>query len=150
MNGKKYVIDACSLIDAAHSYNMSKKSFSYIWEKLGSEIDSGNLLSSSEIYDELKDKDLIGWAKQYKHGFVPLTKVIQEKTTEILERFPELIKMRSIKNSNGDPFLIATALVYNGIVVTNEGLKANGIPAICSSLGIKYMNLTEYLDEILD
>lgn len=147
---KKYIIDACSLIEAAHSYNMNKKSFSYIWEKLGNEIDNGNLLSSSEIFDELKDKELVDWAKKYKYCFVPLTKEIQEKTTEILNRFPGMIKMKSTKNSNGDPFLIATAIVNNGIVVTNEGPKSNGIPAICSSLGIEYMNLTDYLNVILD
>ncbi len=150
MSDKKYVIDACSLIEAAHSYNMNKKSFAYIWEKLASEINKGTLISSSEIFDELKDKDLANWAKQYKHCFVPLSKEIQEKTSEILAKYPALIKMRSSKNSNGDPFLIATAMVNNGIVVTNEGPKANGIPVVCSGLGIEYMNLKEYLDEILD
>lgn len=29
-----YVIDACSLINAAHNYNMNKKAFAYIWETL--------------------------------------------------------------------------------------------------------------------
>lgn len=150
MSEKKYVIDACSLIDAAHSYNMKKKSFSYIWDKFGSEIDNGNLLSSIEIFDELKDKDLANWAKRYKHAFAPLTREIQEKTTEILDKYPALIKMKSHKNSNGDPFLIATAIIYDGVVVTNEGTKSNGIPAVCQGLGVEYMNLSQYLDEILD
>ena len=109
MSNKKYVIDACALIDAAHSYNMKKQSFSYIWEKLGDEIDCGKLISSSEIFCELQDEDLVIWAKQYKQAFVPLSKEIQVKTVEVLERYPDLIKMRSQKNSNGDPFLIATA-----------------------------------------
>lgn len=150
MSEKKYIIDACSLIEAAHSYNMKKKSFSYIWDKFGSEIDKGNLLSSIEIFYELKDKDLANWAQRYKHAFVPLTKEIQVKTTEVLDEYPALIKMRSHKNSNGDPFLIATAIVYDGVVVTNEGTKSNGIPAVCQGLGIEYMNLRQYLDEILD
>ncbi len=150
MSEKKYVIDACSLIDAAHSYNMNKKSFSYIWDKFGREIDNGNLLSSIEIFDELKDKDLVNWAKKYKHAFAPLTREIQEKTTEILDKYPALIKMKSHKNSNGDPFLIATAIIYDGIVVTNEGTKTNGIPFVCQGLGVEYMNLNQYLDVILE
>ena len=60
------------------------------------------------------------------------------------------IKMKSSKNSNGDPFLIATAMVHNGIIVTNEGPKANGIPAVCQGLGVEYMNLNQYLDTILE
>ena len=150
MSEKKYVIDACSLIDAAHSYNMKKKSFAYIWDKLGNEIEKGCLISSIEIFDELKDKDLANWARRYKYAFIPLTKEIQEKTTEILYQYPSLIKMKSHKNSNGDPFLIATAIIYDGIVVTNEGTKANGIPFVCHGLGIEYINLGQYLDEILD
>lgn len=55
-----------------------KRNHFTIWEKLGIEIDNGNLLSSTEILEELKDKDLVKWTKQYKHAIVPLTKVIQD------------------------------------------------------------------------
>ena len=69
-----YVIDACALINAAQNYNMSKKSFAHIWESLDDMIRRGELISSSEIMDELKDDDLQAWAKQHKECFVPLTK----------------------------------------------------------------------------
>ena len=29
---KKYVIDACALINASKNYNMTKKAFSHIWQ----------------------------------------------------------------------------------------------------------------------
>lgn len=58
--------------------------------------------------------------------------------------------MRSSRNSNGDPFLIATAALHNGIVVTDEGTKANGIPSVCQGLGIEYISLSTYLDRILE
>lgn len=150
MSERIYAIDASSLIQAAHNYNMSKKSFLYIWEKLESEVNNGKLISSIEIFDELKDKDLAEWAKNNKNAFIPLTKEIQETLIKLLQKFPNIIKMRSSKNSNGDPFLIATAIVKNAVVVTNEGSKKNGIPAVCSQLGIEYMDLSEYLDEILE
>ena len=150
MSDNIYVIDACSLIEAAHRYNMSKKTFAYIWGTLEKEIEKGCLISSSEIFDELKDKDLAGWAKKNRKAFLPLSWEIQQKTKEILEKYPAIIKMKSSKNSNGDPFLIATAIVYDGIIVTNEGPKANGIPAVCQGLGVEYMNLNQYLDMILE
>jgi hypothetical protein len=34
-----YVIDACALIDAAKEYNMSKKTFSPIWEAFDSLVE---------------------------------------------------------------------------------------------------------------
>ena len=58
-----YVIDACALIDATKEYNMSKKTFSPIWEAFDELISNGQLISSTEILDELKDDDLIAWAK---------------------------------------------------------------------------------------
>jgi hypothetical protein len=136
-----YVIDACSLINIAHNYNMEKKSFSGIWVALEEKIGDGTLISSSEILDELKDKDLSDWAKKNKKAFIPLTQEIQSKTTDILKEYPQIIKMRSLKNSNGDPFLIATAIAFDGIVVSDEGTKSNGIPAICQKLNVDYINI---------
>lgn len=147
---KVYAIDACSLINAAHRYNLNKKAFFHIWETLEEKMDSGELISSSEILVELKDKDLSQWASKHKEAFIPLTQDIQMKTMEILKRYPAIIKMRSSKNSNGDPFLIATAVVHKAVIVTDEGTKVNGIPAVCQGLGIDYINSTEYLNIILD
>lgn len=53
-------------------------------------------------------------------------------------------------SSNGDPFLIATAILEDGIIVTDEGNKNNGIPMVCESLGVEYMKLNDMLDEVLE
>lgn len=61
-----YIMDACALIDAAKEYKMSKKTFAPIWEAFDDLINSGQLITSSEIHDELKDDDLITWSKTHK------------------------------------------------------------------------------------
>ena len=147
---KKYVIDACALINASKNYNMSKKSFTHIWEAFDGLIESGQLVSSSEIFDELKDDDIVQWAKEHKESFLPLTKEVQLKTTEILQQFPQTIKVQTKGCSNGDPFLIATAILEDGVIVTDEGNKNHGIPMVCESLGVQYMKLNDMLDEILE
>lgn len=149
-----YVIDACALIDAAKEYNMSKKTFSPIWEAFDELISNGRLITSVEIQDELKDDDLIAWAKKHKEFFVPLTKEIQEQVYEVLKRYPTLIKMKSTSNSNGDPFLVATAIVKNGCIITNERLgdEKSGdyhIPNVCKGFDIPYMNLHAFLDDLI-
>lgn len=88
---KPFVIDACALINASHSYNMSLETFSVIWKTLETMIDKGELISSSEIMDELKDNDIANWAKQHSECFIPLTQEIQNKTKEILKKYPSLI-----------------------------------------------------------
>lgn len=151
-----YVIDACALINAAQNYNMSKKSFAHIWSALDEMIQNGELISSSEIMEELKDDNLKLWAKQHKECFVPLTRDVQEKTVEVLAQFPTMIKIRSSGNSNGDPFLVATAALQDGgIIVTDEKLgdsktKDYKIPNVCQAMNIPYINLHTFLDQILE
>lgn len=150
-----YVIDACALIDAAKSYKMSKKAFSSVWEAFDELIKKGELVTSSEIQDELKDDDLIEWAKHHKDFFIPISKEIQEQTTVVLKDYPTLIKMKSFSNSNGDPFLIATAIVKEGCIVTNErrGDEKTGdyhIPNVCNGLNIECIDLQTFLDRIVN
>ncbi len=147
---KKDVIDACALINASKNYNMTKKAFSHIWQAFNELVENGQLISSSEIFEELKDDDIVKWAKEHKDAFLPLSKEVQLKTTEILQQFPQIIKIQTKGSSNGDPFLIATAILEDGIIVTDEGNKNNGIPMVCESLGVEYMKLNDMLDEVLE
>ena len=140
---KKYVIDACALINASKNYNMTKKAFSHIWQAFNELVENGQLISSSEIFEELKDDDIVKWAKEHKDVFLPLSKEVQLKT-------PQIIKIQTKGSSNGDPFLIATAILEDGIIVTDEGNKNNGIPMVCESLGVEYMKLNDMLDEVLE
>lgn len=150
-----YVIDACALINASKNYNMKKTAFAHIWDKISEMIESGQLISSSEILDELKDDDLAEWAKHHKEAFIPLDPTIQANVTAILKTYPTMIQIKSTGNSNGDPFLVATAKVKGGCIITDErpgDVKSKNyrIPNVCNELGIRYINLHEFLDLILD
>lgn len=149
-----YIIDANALIDASKYYNMKKSTFASIWTAIEELISQGELISSSEIFDELKDDDLLAWAKLHKEMFIPLSKEIQEHTVDILGKYPTMIKIKSSSNSNGDPFLVATAIQYSGCVITNERLgdEKSGdfhIPNVCNGYNIPYMDLNTFLDHIL-
>ncbi len=80
---KKYVIDACALIDTAKNYNISKKTFSNIWETLDKLVEDGRLISSTEILDELKDDDIEKWGKQHKEVFC----LFQERFKRRLQKY---------------------------------------------------------------
>ena len=109
---------------------------------------AGTLLSSSEVLEELKDDDIAAWGKQRKEAILPLTFEIQKKTTEILAKYPDMIRISTKGSSNADPFLVATAILEGGIIVTDE--KSTGIPNVCNMEGIPYMNLNAFLNEILE
>lgn len=152
---KKYAIDTCSLINAAKNYNPTKAFFAPLWKEITDMIAAGTLISSVEVRDEVKDEDLVKWCKQNDGLFLPLTEEIQRKTIIILRDFPTMIKMKSTGNSNADPFLIATAILENAIVVSDEqpGDESSGnykLPNVCRKYGIECITLRDFLDTILE
>lgn len=152
---KKYAIDTCALIDAAKHYNMKIKRFDFVWTTFNEMIENGTLVSTIEVSDELKDDDLLEWSKQHEKLFIPLTEQIQEETTKILKDYPTLIKLKSMGNSNADPFLIATAKTENATIVTNEKLgdeKSSDyhIPNVCKKYNIPFLSLEEFFVEVFN
>jgi len=144
----KYVIDTCALVDANQNYSFSKRVFNPIWTRLAELFTSGELISSSEVLEEIKDDDLLSWLSPYRKCFLPLSKEVQEQTSMILSAYPDLVKIRTNKpSSNGDPFLIATALVTGGVVVTNE---KQGIPKVCEHFEVRCIRLKEFVDEVFE
>ena len=155
MNNKVYVFDACAFIEAAHQYNIKKKQFQGIWNKISEMFLSGEIISSIEVFDELGDDDLVKWIKPYKNCFKPLSKEVQDNVTTILKEYPGIINIKKNKksSSNGDPFLIATAMCENGnaVIVTNENTtKEFGIPKISSKYNINSINLRQFIEENFD
>lgn len=155
MGNSIYIFDACSFIEASKRYHINKKNFQFIWDKFKQMFESGQLISSIEIFDELKDEDLQEWMKEYKKCFRPLSKSIQDKVTTILQDYPDIINVKKSRksSSNGDPFLIATAMCEDGqvIVITEENKNREfGIPKICSNYNIECKNLDEFLQDVLE
>lgn len=152
MNDRIYVIDASALIDASKNYPLDKKTFQSIWDKISELFKQDKLISNFEIMEELKDKDLSDWIKPYKNKFLPLDENIQKRTTEILKQFPNIININKNKKStsNGDPFLIATAIERNGVIVTNEKNSINKIPYVSQFFNVETINLTQFIKEIMD
>ena len=151
---KIYAIDANALIEAAKNYNLSKKDFSFYWEKLNEMVDNKTLISSCDVFDEIKDEDLLQWCKKHKNMFVSLDKDIQLKVSQLLKDYPSLIKMQSSGNSNADPFLIATAIVNGATIITNERLTNSvsnfHIPDVCKQLNVECINLEKFTNDIFE
>lgn len=151
-----YVIDASSLIRCANFY--PRRVFPTIWEKFEQKCAEDCVISSQEIYEDLERRggDFIQrWAKDHIK-FIETSEEVQRKAKEILAQWPNLIKPTKINDSSSsDPFLIAVAILNNGIVITDEAFKRArsqhpkmGIPFVCQSLGIKWISLLEFFEQI--
>jgi hypothetical protein len=107
------------------------------------------LLIPQEVAIELikKDDGAAKWIRRMKICHVAPNKDIQDAVTTILEQFPKLTGQGG-NRSGADPFVIATAMVRDAVVVTGEdkgGPKNPKIPWVCEQLGLKCMSFTELI-----
>lgn len=149
LSNAKYVIDTCSLTELRRTYPF--KMFAPVWNKLEELVDEGIIITTEEVFDELKmnDDDVFKWAKENSKMFIPLDEQIQIKVQELLTTHYNLIDIKN-KKSSADPFVIALALLNNCTVVTEEkpsgGPDKSKIPDVCNYYKVDCIKLLDLLD----
>src|SRR6266496_4270053 len=127
--------------------------FPSLWAKLEEPISSGQIVSSEEVYVELKKKadDLHDWIKGHKNMLVPLSEQIQRRSSELLIEYPRLVDTLRGR-SMADPFVIATALELGAVVVTGEILTGKldkpRIPDVCQAKGVRWITFLQMIREL--
>lgn len=127
--------------------------FPTLWSNLDPFIDGGEIICSEEVYVETSKKadELHEWIKDRKQMLVPLTSEIQQLATDLLTDYPRLVDTLRGR-SQADPFVIATAIETNSIVVTGENRTGNltkpKIPDVCDARGIRSMNFLQMIREL--
>jgi hypothetical protein len=118
-----YCFDTSALIHAwIRAY--PPKHFGSLWKQLDGLIAAGRMVSSVEVYNELKKKDdeLAGWAKDRKDEiFREIDDPVQVAVVMLMRTYPKLVDTSKGK-SGADPFVIAQAMGANPthVVVTQE------------------------------
>ncbi|MGH7553951.1 MAG: PIN domain-containing protein [Longimicrobiales bacterium] len=143
-----YVFDTSSFIVLENFY---PDTFPTFWEHVETLVESGRLISVSEVYKEIQTKvaahHLIAWSDGHKHIFQPPTTQEMAAVADIfaIAHFQQLIseKQRVKGSPVADPWVIARARVLNGCVVTEETLKPNAakIPNVCEHFTVDCTNL---------
>lgn len=147
----KYIIDTCSFSELKYRY--SEDVFEGIWKQVLDEIEKGTIMSCEEVYEELKkqDDDFFERFSKYKYMFIDINDEIQEELIIILKEHENILDLKK-KKSGADPFVIATAKVYNCTVVTEEkrsnSTKIEKIPDVCNAYGIKCITFLDMLREL--
>ena len=127
--------------------------FPTLWTKLDAVIAAGEIITSEEVYLEIKRKsdDLHDWIQARKQMLVPLDKSIQVRATALLGEFPRLVDTLRGRGK-ADPFVLATAIERNAVVVTGEvvtgKMEKPRIPDVCQVKGIRWMNFLQMIREL--
>jgi hypothetical protein len=126
--------------------------FKSLWTKIEELVDKGEIIASEEVYVELakKDDDLHDWIRVRKSMLVPPDEAIQKRVGELLGKYPRLVDTLRGR-SQADPFVVATAIERDGIVVTGEltGSAAKPrIPYVCQAEGVRSITFLEMIREL--
>lgn len=142
-----YCIDTCSILQRGRTYPPDV--FPDLWEKIDDLIKCGRLISSGEVLRELSDNSIMDeasdWAKSRRHMFVDVCEDIERCAVPIIRRYGTRLVDYKKNKSDGDPWVIATAIHGRCTVITEEG-RAGGpervkIPDVCIDLGLPHTNL---------
>jgi quinolinate synthase len=115
--------------------------FKSLWKNIDELIRKQIIVISSEIMEEVDDKDVQDSLKQQNCRVIDVDEEVQAKVAKVVTARPGLVDFKQNKSS-GDAFLIATAMKYGLIVITEENPdKQFKIPKVCQCLGVKCIDI---------
>jgi hypothetical protein len=147
-----YVVDTDPWIDAWRLYPPDV--FPTFWEHVGVLVAEGRLISPDVVRDELgqvTDDGLAEHLEQYEGLFRPIDEPVQFAVRSLLEELPSFAEPNAVR-TKADPFVVAMAVVIQGIVVSKENPSRSAghvkIPDACKHRGLRVVRLIELMREI--
>jgi hypothetical protein len=118
-----------------------------LWDKVAGAIRQGEMIAPEEVERELKSRstDLREFLLRQNGFFVPTDAAVLTEVSAILSIHQKLVMARK-RASAADPFVIATARLRGGAVVTEEGRGSPAKPKItdvCEAYGIRCVGLLD-------
>ena len=147
----KYSFDTSAFINPWRRYYPQNR-FPSLWKKIDELIQSGDIVASEEVYQEVRQKDdeLLRYLKNRRELFRAVDEEQQQTVSDIVNTFNNWIDPHSLKN-NADPYVVALAMQQNLVVVTYEkgGSSENvKIPYVCSYFQVGCLDFLGFLDDI--
>lgn len=150
----RYSLDSDVLIQAWRDYPIEH--FPKVWRSL-EELGRKKILGIVDVvYSELEKggDELFDWFKKRKdHFVVPTNSNIEKKVTYLVNTYNNFGLITG--KNEGDPYVVALAMVEQCLVVTNESMSndLNGpkIPDVCRKEGVHWIKIVDIIkNERLD
>jgi hypothetical protein len=154
IKANKYCLDANVLIQAWQKYYNPAFCPDY-WEILTKLGTIGTIFIPELVYEEIvrTEDELSKWLKGSKIPINKISEPVTKHIRNILSDYPTLVNNTKAR-SLADPWVIAHAFHENATVVTKEekvtALNSNKIkiPNVCETMGIKWINDFQFIDEL--
>ena len=143
----RYIIDTSSILSQKPNEPNRRIVNKSLWEYIDSLINEQIIVTCSEILEEIKDDDLAEWWRNLGGEIMSVDEDIQNNVVHVVTQQPDIIDFKQVKSS-GDAFLIATAMKYNLIIITEESKASpKKIPKVAEMLGIESLNIIELCEK---
>jgi hypothetical protein len=156
-----YSIDTSTFLDIwcpPEGNIFSKERMPELWTFIESLIDEGKIIASREVLNELErnaNDELSDWLKKHKAMFI-LDKPQIDSADSIINDFYTKYKngYKPEVSDAADPFVVATAVVHQAVVFTQEHTQPNHdpaqtntpkIPTVCENYGIECVNIEQFI-----
>ena len=135
----RYIIDTSAILSQKPNELHRRTVHKSQWEKIDELIRNHEIVMCSEIYDEVKDEEIKKLLTSLSCKVIEIDDDIQKYVRKIVTECPKLISFTERSGtSSGDAFLIATAMKYNLVIITEENKqKANKIPQVCQKFNLE-------------
>ena len=145
----KYIIDTSSILSQKDNEKHRRQVYKKMWEKIEDYIENQIIVTCSEIAEEVRDKDIKNWLLTHHCMILEIDDEIQLNLRKIVTEHPRMIDFSEKKgSSSGDAFLIATAIKYNLVIITEENPdKQYKIPQICKHYNIESLSITDFCEK---
>jgi len=148
-----YVLDTNAFIFLGHYY---PSRFPTIWERIDELVREGRFWSVKEVRNEIEYnchfEHIEKWIKNNRRIFRKPNQQEMDFVAQIFQRkkFSGLIRHSHIYKGLpvADPFIIASAKIHEGTVVTQESYKPGGarIPTVCKEFDVDCVNIEQFLE----
>ncbi len=149
-----YCIDTSALINLSPQWNKDvyrRDVFPTIWEKLESMIKNEKLISSREVYNEIKKRDdaISKWCDDNKKMFKDIDECQEERLKNIGKKY-DVVYWDTLRKKEiwADPWLVALSICEDAIIVTDEKNTPNRIPGIAGYFNRQCINLIDFFKNI--
>ena len=143
----KFIIDTSAMLSQKGNEMFRRSVLKSQWASLDEMVKSEEIVTCSEIKDEVQDDSIKDWMRDCSMKVLPLDAEVQALVKKVVKTNTELVDFKANKSS-GDAFLIATAMKYGLTVITNENKASNKkIPYTCQMLSIPCVNIIEFFEQ---
>lgn len=140
----KYIMDTSSILSQKPGETHTLLVYESQWKRIEEYMRSHSIVTCSEIFEEIKDKEVRKWIFAQQCTVLEIDDDIQNNVRKIVTENPKMIEFTGKSGtSSGDAFLIATAMKFGLIIITEENKdKRTKIPQISKKYGITAVNIT--------